>query len=66
MAGCVVMIHGAFAGPWCFDDLGQAFRDRGWRVDCPALRHHEAPLDSIDRDALAATCLADNTADLAD
>lgn len=60
------MLHGAFAGPWCFDELGQAFRDQGWRVEAPALRHHSPPYDAVDRDALAATGLADYTADLTD
>lgn len=59
------MIHGAFAGPWCFDDLAQAFREGGWRVECPALRHHGEPTQAIDREALAAAGLADYAADLA-
>jgi non-heme chloroperoxidase len=36
----VVMIHGAFCGPWAFDSMRQPFESAGWRVHTPTLRHH--------------------------
>jgi len=36
----VVMIHGAFCGGWAFDKMAGAFRDEGYKVQAPTLRHH--------------------------
>src|SRR5579863_8538840 len=37
----VVMIHGAFAGPWSWDEFAAKFRDAGYKVHAPSLRHHD-------------------------
>lgn len=57
----VLMIHGAFAGPWCFDGWRTRFEAAGWRVETPWLRHHEPGADAP---ALADTGLADYIDDL--
>lgn len=57
----VVMVHGAFCGPWAFDRFAGAFRAAGYAVHAPALRHHDGGPAS---EALAATSLADYAADL--
>jgi len=36
----VVMIHGAFCGPWAFDDFRLPFEEAGFGVHAPLLRHH--------------------------
>jgi pimeloyl-ACP methyl ester carboxylesterase len=57
----VVMIHGAFCGPWLFDGFAEKFRAAGYDVQCPALRFHDmAPPPA----ALGVTGLADYEADL--
>ncbi|MBA2590039.1 MAG: alpha/beta hydrolase [Alphaproteobacteria bacterium] len=59
----VLMIHGAFCGPWSLDGLKQKFEAAGYAVTAPALRFHDqkrAP------SALATTGLADYAADLED
>ena len=38
----IVLIHGAFAGPWCMDSYAGFFRERGWTVHTPAFRGHGA------------------------
>jgi non-heme chloroperoxidase len=35
------MIHGAFCGPWVFDDFRKSFEAAGYKVHAPALRWHE-------------------------
>jgi pimeloyl-ACP methyl ester carboxylesterase len=57
-----VMVHGAFAGPWCFDGWRRRFVEAGWRVETPTLRHHEPGGDEA---ALAQTGIADYREDLA-
>lgn len=39
-ADAVVMIHGAFAGGWCFENFRPVFEASGWRVHTPDLRGH--------------------------
>lgn len=36
----IVMIHGAFCGPWMFDKFRVPFEAAGYKVHAPALRHH--------------------------
>src|ERR1700761_3114265 len=57
----VVMIHGAFAGPWAWEGFAGKFRAAGYKVHTPALRHHagEKPPQ-----ALGQTSLTDYVADL--
>ena len=62
----VILIHGAFAGPWCMENFAGYFRDRGWTCHVPALRHHGGDPKAAPDPALATTSIDDYTADLAD
>jgi pimeloyl-ACP methyl ester carboxylesterase len=59
----VVMIHGAFCGPWSLDGLKKKFEAAGYRVTAPCLRFHGEKRPSA---ALGTTGLADYAADLQD
>ena len=48
----VVMIHGAFAGPWVWDGFAEKFRAAGYAVHAPALRHHDKPSTSLGQTGL--------------
>ena len=57
----VMMIHGAFCGPWSLDGLKAKFQQAGYDVVAPCLRFHDiAPSPA----ALGITGLADYAADL--
>ncbi len=45
----VVMIHGAFTGPWVWGGFTEKFRAAGYQVHAPILRHHEEnePLEEL-------------------
>ena len=36
------MVHGAFAGEWCFDHMRPVFAERGWTCDAIDLPRHDA------------------------
>jgi pimeloyl-ACP methyl ester carboxylesterase len=55
------MIHGAFCGPWAFDDFRQPFEAAGHVVQAPALRFHDSARPPA---GLASTSLLDYAADL--
>jgi len=57
----VVMIHGAFCGPWSLDGLKEKFEAAGYQVAAPVLRFHDV---SPAPKALGTTGLADYAADL--
>jgi non-heme chloroperoxidase len=57
----VVMIHGAFCGPWSLDGFKQKFEAAGYKVHVPCLRFHDV---EDPPEALATTSLADFAADL--
>jgi non-heme chloroperoxidase len=57
----VVMIHGAFAGPWAWEGFAKKFRAGGYKVHTPALRHHAGEKPAP---ALGQTSLTDYAADL--
>jgi len=57
----VVMIHGAFTGPWVWDRFAGKFKAAGYKVHMPCLRHHEEESPSA---GLAQVSLADYAADL--
>lgn len=48
----VVMIHGAFAGPWVWDGFAAKFRAAGYAVHAPWLRHHDKPSASLGQTGL--------------
>jgi non-heme chloroperoxidase len=57
----VVMIHGAFAGPWAWEGFAGKFRAAGYKVHIPALRHHTGEKPPA---GLGQTSLTDYAADL--
>jgi pimeloyl-ACP methyl ester carboxylesterase len=59
----VLMIHGAFCGPWSLDGLRKKFEEAGYRVTAPCLRFHDGKPPPA---ALGTTGLADYVADLKD
>lgn len=62
----IVLIHGAFAGPWCMADFAGYFRDRGWTCHTPALRYHDADPKAEPDPRLAEMSIEDYTDDLAE
>jgi len=58
----LVMIHGAFCGPWAFDQFRKPFQAAGWRVHAPALRYHD--VHTKPPAALGTTSLLDYAKDL--
>ncbi|HEX4178907.1 MAG TPA: alpha/beta fold hydrolase, partial [Rhizomicrobium sp.] len=59
----ILMIHGAFCGPWSLDGLKEKFEAAGYAVTAPALRFHNGARPPA---ALGTTGLADYAADLED
>ena len=57
----VVMIHGGFCGPWAWDNFAARFREQGYEVLTPVLRHHDG---NKPPQALATTSLTDYADDL--
>ena len=57
----VLMIHGAFCGPWSLSGLREKFEAAGYTVAAPALRFHDGKRPPA---ALGTTGLADYAADL--
>ncbi|MEM1129324.1 MAG: alpha/beta hydrolase [Pseudomonadota bacterium] len=61
----IVLIHGAFAGPWCMEDYAGYFRERGWVVHMPAFRFHGGD-PAAEPPGLAEASVMDYSADLGD
>ncbi|HEX4636380.1 MAG TPA: alpha/beta fold hydrolase [Rhizomicrobium sp.] len=61
MKAPVLMIHGAFCGPWSLEGLQQKFEAAGYQVTAPWLRFHDQTPPPA---ALGTTGLADYAADL--
>jgi non-heme chloroperoxidase len=59
----VVMIHGAFCGPWSLDGLKRKFKEAGYAVTAPCLRFHDQKPPPA---GLGTTGLGDYAADLED
>jgi non-heme chloroperoxidase len=60
----IVMIHGMFVGPWCWDPYRNYFEQRGYRVITPTLRYHDLPLSSPPNPGLMETGIRDYVADV--
>ena len=58
----VVMIHGAFCGPWAFESWRERFEAKGFTVHLPALRYHDCGRNPPE--ALGTTSLTDYAGDL--
>lgn len=65
MGKSIVLIHGAFAGPWCLEDYHNFFEARGWRCHAPALRHHDGDPKAEPDPDFANTSIMDYTKDIA-
>ena len=65
MPKTIVMIHGAFAGGWCFENFAGALSGQGWTCHAPDLRFHEMGPTTVPDPRLATTSIADYTADMA-
>jgi len=65
MAKHVILIHGAFAGPWSFENYRAFFTDRGWTCHTPALRFHHGDPAAESDPAFAQTSVADYADDIA-
>lgn len=59
----VLMIHGAFCGPWSLDGLRREFESAGYTVSVPPLRFHDGARPPA---ALGMTSLLDYVGDLQD
>jgi len=55
----LVMIHGMFVGPWCWDNYRDYFEKRGYRVITPTLKHHDLPLSAPPPPELMKTGIGD-------
>lgn len=58
----LVMLHGAFCGPWVFDSWREKFDALGYRSHAPSLRHHDC--GDAPPEALGATSMLDYVQDL--
>lgn len=65
MESPVVLIHGAFGGPWTMEPFAAFFRSRGWTCHTPALRFHEVDPKADAHPDLAGTSIEDYTEDIA-
>jgi non-heme chloroperoxidase len=65
MTKSVVMIHGAFAGPWCWDNYRAFFSKHGWTCHTPTLRYHGGDPKAHPDPDLANTSIADYANDIA-
>ena len=57
----IILVHGAFCGPWSLEGLQKKFEAAGYAVTAPALRFHDGKRPPA---ALGTTGLADYAADL--
>ena len=64
MSKTIVMIHGAFAGAWSFENFVDVFRSRGWTCHAPDLRFHGVIPNSDQEPHLARTSIEDYTDDM--
>lgn len=60
----ILMIHGAFAGGWCFENFTNALSRKGWTCHAPNLRFHGDGSVARPDPRLATTSIADYTRDM--
>jgi pimeloyl-ACP methyl ester carboxylesterase len=65
MPKTIVMIHGAFAGRWCFENFAGALAGQGWVCHTPDLRYHEMGPTRVPDPRLATTSITDYVDDMA-
>ncbi len=59
MTRTIVMIHGAFAGGWCFENFAAVLGARGWTCHAPNLRFHVSDPTREPDPRLAGTSVAE-------
>lgn len=59
----IVMIHGMFVGPWCWDNFKTYFEEKGYRCVTLTLRYHDVPLSSPPDPRLGSVSLVDYARD---
>jgi non-heme chloroperoxidase len=64
MTKTLLLIHGAFAGGWCFDKFVGVFEDRGWTCHAADLRLHGRNIDAAADAELAELGIADYTREM--
>lgn len=64
MTDTLVMIHGMWCGPWCWENYRVYFEQRGYRCIVPALRYHDVDPKGTPDPALGTASLLDYAADL--
>jgi pimeloyl-ACP methyl ester carboxylesterase len=64
MRDTILMIHGMFGGPWCWDNYRSFFEHRGYVCLTPALRHHDVDPKDMPPSGLGTTSLLDYADDL--
>lgn len=64
MTRTIVMIHGAFAGGWCFENFAAVLGAGGWTCHAPDLRFHVSGPTREPDPRLAGTSVADYTSDM--
>ena len=64
MSKTIVMIHGMWGGPWCWENYKSFFGDKGYQCLTPALRHHDIDPKDSPNPALGTTSLLDYVQDL--
>lgn len=60
----IIMIHGMWAGAWCWDHYSNFFSQRGYRCVTPTLRFHDQDPSESSDPRLGTTSLLDYAADL--
>lgn len=65
MAKDIVLIHGAFGGGWCFDDIVPVLAARGWSCTAPDLPYHVPGPELPPAPELARQSVADYTRHMA-
>lgn len=65
MTKTIVMIHGMWGGPWCWNHYKTFFESQGYRCFTPTLRHHDIEPGERPPRALGDTSLLDYANDLA-
>ena len=64
MSQTIVMIHGMFGGPWCWDNYRGFFERRGYRCLTPVLRYHDVDPKDEPHPGLGTVSLLDYADDL--
>ncbi|MCF6248339.1 MAG: alpha/beta hydrolase [Desulfobacula sp.] len=64
MAESIVMVHGMWGGPWCWEKFQPFFENKGYQCHVPALRHHDILPGDLPPGQLGTTSLLDYVQDL--